>query len=688
MKNIFLYTSMMLLSLSYISCNDEETQEIITTGDASSIYISSEAGRREIPLKATCEWIVERDSLTRQWINIEHKKGEGNGSFNLVWRANEKFPRKGKVIVKLANKVKADTIYIYQYGVAPSISFPDKKTDVPATGKEIEVALNTNIPASDSTRIAMTVDYDKGKEWISQLAFNKEMNKMQVKVAANEPEVGERNAVLHITYTDDWGQPYTTDFNIGQMEMGGTKATRTISFAEVRKMVEATAGTLTIDDDIAIEGIIVCDATGANNAANTQLDKTKIDMSTTYRTSYIQSLDGKYGFALVFDTKELNDFAPFEKVKIWLKGLTLKKEDMPQRYTLTDMGLKSFISKEKGDATNIIKKERTMAELTDNDVYTFVTLKNCEFPIHKGSFTPFNEGYCPSYNVQRVDRYPLLMHDNQGRSMFLMTNIDCTYRRDGSVLPQGSGTVSGIIVHEEYPRFEKDGNIGLYQMRHLSREDIKIDLSKDNSFSTIIAEWNAFKLSGTKVLPSYGSGELWHTSTTPTAAPDYGHVGPFVNGEITGTTKGVISGTLNLAFQTKNWWTTTGANSWMIKISTSGITATHISLQLATLNYAIGAPRYWNVEWSEHGNPDGIWNKAGEYTIPDVVQWGNTLYEQLNAWKNTNIELPLDLLGKTSVYLRLIPSVNKAGTTTTYDTASINNNSTSGLMYVSIRYNQ
>lgn len=80
--------------------------------------------------------------------------------------------------------------------------------------------------------------------------------------------------------------------------------------------------------------------------------------------------------------------------------------------------------------------------------------------------------------------------------------------------------------------------------------------------------------------------------------------------------------------------------------------------------------------------------KVGEYTIPDVVQWGNTLYEQLNAWKNTNIELPLDLLGKSTVYLRLIPSANKAGTTTTYDTAVINNNSTSGLMYVSIRYNK
>ena len=71
-----------------------------------------------------------------------------------------------------------------------------------------------------------------------------------------------------------------------------------------------------------------------------------------------------------------------------------------------------------------------------------------------------------------------------------------------------------------------------------------------------------------------------------------------------------------------------------------------------------------------------------------MVNWSNTLYEQLNAWKNTNIELPLDLLGKDTVYLRLIPSVNKAGTTTAYDATTINNSKKSGLMYVSIRYNK
>ncbi|KAA4289841.1 hypothetical protein F3D15_02435, partial [Bacteroides ovatus] len=69
--------------------------------------------------------------------------------------------------------------------------------------------------------------------------------------------------------------------------MGGTKETKTISFAEARKLMDNVTGSQTINEDVAIEGIIVCDATGTNNAANTQLTQTKIDMTTTYRTVYI-----------------------------------------------------------------------------------------------------------------------------------------------------------------------------------------------------------------------------------------------------------------------------------------------------------------------------------------------------------------------------------------------------------------
>ena len=99
------------------------------------------------------------------------------------------------------------------------------------------------------------------------------------------------------------------------------------------------------------------------------------------------------------------------------------------------------------------------------------------------------------------------------------------------------------LYMKKYTRFENGGDIGRYQMRHLSREDIKIDQSKNNSFSTIIAEWNAFKLSGTKVLPSGGNGELWHTAATPTAATDYGYLG-VIDGVTDG--KGIISASKEL----------------------------------------------------------------------------------------------------------------------------------------------
>lgn len=687
MKNIFLYLVAVALSLSCFSCDDDEMQEVITIGDASSIYISSEAGRREIPLEATCAWTVERDSLTRQWINIERKNGDGNGSFNLVWRANESFPRKGRVIVKLANKVKADTLYVYQYGVSPSIIFPDKQAKVAAVGKELEVTLNTNIPATDSTRVTMTVDYDKGEGWISGSVFNEDMTKVQLKVAANEPEVGERNAIVHFTYVDAWGDTHTSDLNIGQMEMGGTKQTETISFAEARKLVADASEIQNIDKDIAIEGVILNDNTGENNAANPQINANNCDMTVNNRTAYIQSTDGKYGFALFFDEKELNEFKRYDKVKVWLKGLTITKAEAPERYTITGMTLKNFISKVEGTETDVVKKERTMAELSDNDVYTFVTLKNCEFPIHKGSFTPANEGYGLAYNAYRFDTYPLLMHDNQGQSMFLMTNMSCSYRRDGKTLPQGSGTVAGIIVHEKYTRFEKDGNIGFYQMRHMSREDIKLDQSKDNGFSTIIAEWSKHNLSGSVEKASYGSGEMWHTAQTPAANADYSSVGP-ITGVQAEDNKGMVS---NAAIAAKSWWNNGAPESWIIKVSTKGIVASHLSMALATVNWNLGAPRYWNVEWSEHGETGGEWNHVDSYTCPDLVQWSPTQYEQVPGWKNINVELPLEMLDKSEVYIRLVPSVNKAGTTKSpwsYDGGTIQGGRNNTIPYLSIRYNK
>ena len=82
-----------------------------------------------------------------------------------------------------------------------------------------------------------------------------------------------------------------------------------------------------------------------------------------------------------------------------------------------------------------------------------------------------------------ISKYPRLVRDAEGSSIYTYTNTTCPYRRDGVRLPYGSGTLSGVIVHELFPNYvygdnddeELSGNIGRYQIRHQSYSDIAFD---------------------------------------------------------------------------------------------------------------------------------------------------------------------------------------------------------------------
>ena len=105
-------------------------------------------------------------------------------------------------------------------------------------------------------------------------------------------------------------------------------------------------------------------------------------------------------------------------------------------------------------------------------------------------------------------------------------------------------------------------------------------------------------------------------------------------------------------------------------------------MQFAACNLGIGAPRYWNVEWSTDKSK---WTKVSEYTVPDVAQWSYTAYWQLCGYKHINIELPDELFGQEKVYIRLIPNSGLAGETMSYD-GGIAADKSSGLAYLTIRY--
>mgnify|MGYP003623582337 FL=1 len=111
-------------------------------------------------------------------------------------------------------------------------------------------------------------------------------------------------------------------------------------------------------------------------------------------------------------------------------------------------------------------------------------------------------------------------------------------------------------------------------------------------------------------------------------------------------------------------------------------------MQFTTANYDRGAPRYWTVEWSEDGNENGTWEYISEYSVPDLPNWSNTLFTQLPGLKNINVKLPLEMLGKTDLYIRMRPTDNEAGDDYDYDGKPIAAGKNNAIGYLSIRYNK
>lgn len=478
------------------------------------------------------------------------------------------------------------------------------------------------------------------------------------------------------------------------------------------------------------------------------------------------------------------------------------------------------ISQEAGSAADVPVKEKYMNELTDDDIYTYVTLKDVEFPVRKGSITPVNEGYSIGTNAHRISKYPLLVRDVNGDDMYMLTNTNCAYRSDGTRLPYGSGKISGVIVHERFSRFEwrngadpaemeEDptlGYIGRYQIRHQTKDDIwgQMNDSVEDSFSELLTEyryWNP-DVENKVQRPTYGTnGYFTHTyqekySGSPAkeylqatyqqhmfGSGTYEYLGPIGNnannlfganfgnrngigvvidpskeswnsamdnlvshnpdgtiewcgpyaanqyaangtggwpgndaistssqqinygGSTSMRGKGNVSGNCYTAFGNHYWWDddTGRPYAWLINFSTEGITTSHISLQISVMNtqQSFYSPRFWCAEWaltdSQAAEDDDQWHLIGEYTVPDVSVWSNTLYSSIVAYKGINFELPQEILGHPDVYIRLRPTSDLCSDGSDYSNARLSDSASgaalagehsSSIEYIAIRYNR
>ena len=169
--------------------------------------------------------------------------------------------------------------------------------------------------------------------------------------------------------------------------------------------------------------------------------------------------------------------------------------------------------------------------------------------------------------------------------------------------------------------------------------------------------------------------------------------------------KGNVYGSCYTAFANHFWWDddTDRPYAWLINFSTEGITTSHISMKISVMNtqQSFFSPRFWCAEWSltdsQAAKDDSQWNLIGEYTIPDVSVWANTLYSSCVAYKSINFELPQEILGQPNVYIRLRPTSDLCSDGSDYANARLNQSASgaalaaehaSSLEYFAIRYNK
>ena len=481
----YLYTALALVTAA--ACSDfqqphfKDVVELVP--ETTQVYVQKEGG--DVYTKVYSNGAVSARLLgdASSWAQIFSEE-DSNGDFSLAVSLdlNTSYRRRAQVELSLEGGKLLDTINFYQYGIVPELACHESFAAMDGTAAgTASFPILTNIQKED---LNISYDYISGQSgWISAPSWNEENIVFETAASSSESVSA---AVVTLSFPDGWGEKLQTALRITRSGTSGSFGEIT-SFADVRAM--ATEKGFYIEDDVVIEGMIISNCDSPNMELNPSVEYNVVDTQENARTAYVQSLDGNYGFRMKFDAAEDNVLMSGSQMKISLKGAVITKELDPERYTISSLESANMIGGLYGQP--VPQKTMTISSLTQEDVYTYVTLEDTEFVNKNGSYTNVREDYAlpspfnQSIVVVPMDGWASLLMDAEGKGIYAMVNMMCPWRRTGEAVPQGSGSVSGIIVHHENPRY---GDMGHYQIRVLDESGFSMD--EDASAYETLVEWS------------------------------------------------------------------------------------------------------------------------------------------------------------------------------------------------------
>ena len=466
---------------------------------------------------------------------------------------------------------------------------------------------------------------------------------------------------------------------------------RAISFEELR----ALGGSTHVPVSGTLDGIIVSDWRSENVAHNPNIDHNTVDLGENLRTAVIESFDGKFGICLKFSSVYGNRLCFGDMVRITLDGCSLVREDSPERYTLAGLTPEKVHIARHG--VPVPAKHRNIAELTPEDINTFVTLTGVEFAKKSGGYINVCERYVQTTELNRfmycrnpfvqgptenADCWARLLLDENGSWIYMLVNSTCLWRRNSGGVPQGKGCISGLIVHDSLKRY--GAPLGDCSIRPLDLSGFEMSNGPESSYAAVASwEWdyNAYaELSlrnagvvrcprpgayrDDKVLAESGNGLLWTDSGASLSLGDeYDARHSFDGWKLARMTGSRSNAALRLDCDGTAW----KGKSVFVETSTEGLDSGRLLFVFSMVEGlenslgSYGFPVDWKLSFSTDGQN---WTP-----LPELCRLHPMAYSNINhkgrlvqihseaaiGFPEYCIPLPDSLLGQKRVLLRLSP---------------------------------
>lgn len=549
LKNTYSSLALTLAIISLLSCSRDHEQDVplVKLGAGQKEFtLEVDGGVVNIPVYSNAAYHLEMLTEDNDWLHIKMPANlSENGYIKAECDFNESFRR--QVIFTLCSDVdpRCDTIVFRQKGLKEAVlSIDNRSMQTRGAGGEDRFEIITNVPTDKiSKSITYSTDYGMAGDWIEDVSIsegNSDKRELILVTKANPDNDVPRTAQIRLKFIDGWGDAISLPLSV--IQRTATEKVGTVVAMDELKYEIVESGK-PIDRYVIVEGIVVSDKKNRNSGDNEQLTPSTIDYTLDQRTIYLESMDGSHGICLVTKTVDDNQTKIYDHVQILLYNTTPQLYDDPFYLVISGVTAGMFVSQSAGQAFDVPSKTRHIGDLDDEDIFTRVTLQDVEIPVRKGDLMPVNEGYTIAANGHRLTKYPRLLRDINGDHLYLYTNSTCQFRNDGTLLPYGSGSISGVVVHERFPRFDWEnmadpmdmendpllGRIGTFQIRPQSKDDVWKDMQADveNNFSKLLTEyrfWNPDVERGV-CLPTYGNNgwftHTYQTKYTGTASKDF-----------------------------------------------------------------------------------------------------------------------------------------------------------------------